>query len=57
MGKEVEVIAEADVEVVAVREEGAELLVEEKEEQRVVRRLLWYAVHPPFVTQRGSKPS
>ena len=54
MGKEVEVIAGADVEVAAVQE-GVEHLVEEEEEQRVVRKPLWYAIHPLFVTQRGSK--
>jgi hypothetical protein len=49
VGKEVEVIAEADVEVV-VLQEAVEPLVEEEAEQRAVRRPLWYVIYHLYVT-------
>jgi hypothetical protein len=46
VGKEVEVIAEADVVVVVLQEAVEPPVEEEVEEQRAVRRPLWYIIYP-----------
>jgi rRNA 2'-O-methyltransferase fibrillarin len=60
VGKEVEVIAEADVEAAAVHQEVVERLVEDEEqeeEQGAVRRLLLYVLPSPVSGYAGSNTS